>query len=99
MIASANSIVVTARQHIDAGHAWLEVAYAHLEQLGIAASISPYSHRDGDTVYLEEDCDEPLFLDAAMAAGWDIRFETVAYSDLAPLRELPRYRPGPSAAS
>lgn len=91
MSASVTSIVVTARQHIDAGHAWLEIAYAHLEQLGIAADISPYSYRDGDTVYLEEDCDEPLFLDAAMAAGWDIRFETVEYADLAPLRELPRY--------
>jgi hypothetical protein len=58
--------------HTDPGHGWLEVHRPLAVKLGIASKISPYSYRshDGDTYYLEEDCDAGLFMDAAKAAGY-----------------------------
>tara|TARA_R110000751_G_scaffold2075_4_gene11206 strand:- start:7554 stop:7808 length:255 start_codon:yes stop_codon:yes gene_type:complete len=47
----------------DPGHAWLEVSLRDLNNAGIYAShISPYSYRDGNIFYLEEDCDAGLFI-------------------------------------
>ncbi len=48
---------------------------------GLAARISSCSYRDGDIVYLEEDDDQPLFLEAAFAAGWDMHVDGVDYAD------------------
>jgi hypothetical protein len=50
------------RFHIDPGHGWLEVPMEELRDLGIADKISHYSYRDGDTAYLEEDCDTAVFV-------------------------------------
>ena len=46
----------------DPGHAWLEVSLDELEELGIAGRITAWSYRKGTKIYLEEDCDAPLFL-------------------------------------
>ena len=51
--------------HYDAGHGWLKVSHAELRELGIAHKISSYSYRDENYAYLEEDCDAPLFEEAA----------------------------------
>jgi|TARA_Y100000310_G_scaffold327827_1_gene394771 hypothetical protein len=50
--------------HIDPGHGWLEVPLALVIAAGLTAeSFSRYSYRDrdGDTLYLEEDCDAAKF--------------------------------------
>jgi hypothetical protein len=60
---------MTYKFHIDPGHGWLEVPMAELEELGIADHISSCSYRDGDTAYLEEDCDFATFL-AAKVDGY-----------------------------
>jgi len=49
----------------DPGHAWLEVPKADVYAAGIAQEISGYSYIHGKYVYLEEDCDAGLFMDAA----------------------------------
>jgi hypothetical protein len=85
---------ITARWHTDAGHAWLEVHYAHLEALGVAHRISRYSYRDGDTVYLEEDCDADVFFEAADLAYWDYGLDGIDYPDLCFIRARPRYSAG-----
>lgn len=50
--------------HTDAGHAWLAVKRQELKELGIINKISLYSYQKGGTVYLEEDCDLSVFLNA-----------------------------------
>ncbi|MDB5232033.1 MAG: hypothetical protein JWN76_2838 [Chitinophagaceae bacterium] len=50
--------------HYDKVHGWLEVPYEMLTDLEVETKISKRSFRDGDTAYLEEDVDAPLFMDA-----------------------------------
>ena len=50
--------------HTDPGHGWLAVKRKLINQLGIGQRISSCSYQNGGTVYLEEDCDAGLFIDA-----------------------------------
>ena len=52
---------------IDPGHGWLKVQFEELVRLGIENDVSQWSYRNGDNVYLEEDCDAKFFLDAKKA--------------------------------
>lgn len=56
--------------HSDPGHGWLAVNISDLEKLQIVDQISKYSYVRGNTVYLEEDDDYILFLEATRKAGW-----------------------------
>ena len=64
--------------HCDPGHGWLETSLPDIIELGLKNKISRYSYITTDgtiaetRVFLEEDCDAPLFLGAAKAAGWEI---------------------------
>jgi hypothetical protein len=42
-------------------------------------------------VYLEEDCDEHLFLEAADRANLGYEFDHFSHEDLCFIRQLPRY--------
>jgi hypothetical protein len=53
--------------HCDAGHAWLEVSIDEIRALNITDLISEYSYVNGETVYLEEDCDAGIFLECLKA--------------------------------
>lgn len=53
----------------DPGHGWLAVPRKLLLELGIAVQISCYSYQRNETVYLEEDCDYSVFLEALRDAG------------------------------
>lgn len=49
----------------DPGHGWLAVPMHFIERLnllGVKFSAYSYQSDSGETVYLEEDCDMPLFL-------------------------------------
>jgi hypothetical protein len=61
--------------HTDPGHGWLEVPRTLAVALHIIPRISHYSYRshDGDTLYLEEDCDAAVFVEAAKAQGFVIK--------------------------
>lgn len=48
--------------HEDAGHGWLEVPYTSIIALKLENLITGYSYQHGDMIYLEEDCDAPLFI-------------------------------------
>jgi len=50
--------------YTDAGHGWLAAKRKFLQELGIESQISYCSFQRGGTVYLEKDCDMPLFLNA-----------------------------------
>lgn len=60
--------------HQDPGHGWLEASLAHVRHLGLAGRISRYSYisRNGQTIYLEEDCDADLYVSACRAAGVNV---------------------------
>jgi len=55
--------------HSDAGHGWLEVPRSEIEKLGIEKEISHYYYQNGNSVYLEEDCDLSLFVIAYCGAN------------------------------
>lgn len=81
----------------DPGHGWLEVDKVDLVELEIANKISHFSYMDkgqgGIThskVYLEEDCDAGIFIDAAKEAGWLVCWNCI-HQDPTFIRELPGY--------
>ena len=43
-----------------------------LEEYGISEKISGYSYREGDNVWLEEDCDAPKLINALKERGIEI---------------------------
>ena len=52
----------------DPGHGWIAVKIKILEQIGLAPSdFSDYSYLRGKSIYLEEDCDAPKFLETWIA--------------------------------
>jgi len=83
--------------HCDRGHGWLEVPREDIDALGLADQISAYSyamastHKRAGMVYLEEDCDASLYLDAAKAAGYTLQI-VEKYTDTdSPIRNMARY--------
>ena len=77
--------------HEDPGHGWLAVPYSELLDLGIANEISPYSYFHKGTVYLEEDCDAGIYIDAIKVNGDTIKL-TRSYSENTPIRDYACYR-------
>lgn len=62
----------------DPGHSWLSVPIAYLMNVcnkEDIARISAYSYIKGKSVYLEEDCDAVIFIDA-----WKRKYNTFHYS-------------------
>jgi hypothetical protein len=74
--------------HTDSGHGWLEVPRADAIALGLAEKISPYSYMGGQSLYLEEDCDAGLYLDAAKAAGYTLHIVEKYTDGDSPIRTL-----------
>lgn len=58
----------------DPSHGWLKVTRKKLESLGISGQISSCSYQRGDWVYLEEDCDAGIFINALKAIGKTVEF-------------------------
>lgn len=87
--------------HEDGGHGWLEVPKYIVKALGIAEKISGYSYMKDDRVYLEEDCDLSIFLDALTAnmvqivgqsnARTFFRMVPRTYKDRSPIRNYDGY--------
>lgn len=62
-------------------HGYLVVEKAMLRQLGIADQISNCSFQRLGSVYLEEDCDAPLFFSAMEKAGFQVSVHSVCVND------------------
>lgn len=76
--------------HSDPGHGWLAVKEKELIELNIAYKISPYSYHKGKTVYLEEDSDAGIFIEALKAKGIEFKYRS-SYQEKTPIRSYPRY--------
>lgn len=66
----------------DPGHGWVQVPLDHLQQAGVGGDVSDYSFQKGRYVYLEEDCDAPMYLKALDAEGILYQLETVDIDDM-----------------
>ena len=77
----------------DPSHAWLEVSKGELCLLGIRHRISSCSYVKGDNVYLEEDRDAGIFLDAKKAIGQELTPRNINEIDqeITPIRNYDRY--------
>jgi hypothetical protein len=71
--------------HTDPGHGWLEVTRAECKRLGILEKISIYSYQRGNKVYLEEDCDAALWVEAKRAHGEEFKFDE-QHLEVTPIR-------------
>jgi hypothetical protein len=74
--------------HTDSGHGWLEVPRADVIALGLAEKISAYSYMGGLSLYLEEDLDAGLYLDAAKAAGYTLNIVEKYTDGDSPIRTM-----------
>ena len=77
--------------HTDAGHGWLEVHKDELELFNIADKVSSYSYIHGDKVYLEEDCDASLFINALDSKGIKPTIHYAAQETESFIRSYKRY--------
>ena len=81
----------THKFYTDPGHGWLQVDLDDLTTLGIFDKISRYSYYDQDWVYLEEDCDMGLYLDAMKTLGLSVIPETIHSSQDSWIRDFARF--------
>ena len=76
--------------HSDPSHGWLAVKRAELIRLGILEKISCCSYQKGDTVYLEEDDDASIFIDAKKNAG-EVLNHRESHLENIPIRNYPSF--------
>ena len=74
----------------DPAHGWLSVSIKDLTLLGITGLISNYSYMNSKRVYLEEDSDAGIYLDAAEAAGWKVTVKST-FTERTHVRSLGSY--------
>ena len=80
--------------HEDAAHGWLEVSYQDVTDVDIHNEISEFSYinRFLEKIYLEEDCDYTLFMNAFKNKyGYKPLEVNGRYHEISPIRDLPRY--------
>ena len=83
--------------HTDPGHGWLEVPYSDVLNAGLSLNdFKDFSYARVDNyvskLYLEEDCNMPLFLKALEAKGIKFKLKEKYHKTDAPMRDWPRIR-------
>lgn len=66
-----NNKAIKLQWYSDPSHSWLKVSRRDVEKLGLSVgsfSVYSYQSKAGNTLYLEEDCDAPILLDALKAS-------------------------------
>ena len=79
----------------DPSHGWLSVSRAMARAImgDDFSRISGSSYALNGRLYLEEDCDGPLFMSAAISNGYSVILREVHLNHLAPLRSYPSFVP------
>jgi len=83
----------TYRFYEDPGHGWLAVKRSELSRLGLTDKISSYSYQRGEVVYLKEDCDAGLFLNAKRLKGEEVRIRDNHTNRRSRIRSYSSYSP------
>lgn len=75
--------------HTDPGHGWLEVSLTDLADVGLSfrSDVSPYSYFNGNSIYLEEDCDTGTFVRAFKRKYGFEPAIAESYKESTPIRE------------
>lgn len=89
---SMKSQILDVKLYSDPGHGWAAVKRSVLDELKIADKISQYSYMQGGTVYLEEDSDLRILIDALTANGVGIRFHEKYTEGRSPIRNYFQYQ-------
>jgi len=78
----------------DPGHGWIKVPRQLLLDLRIHDKISRFSYESGDgmNVFLEEDCDASLLIEALKARGIDYKFKSFHTNKQSKIRSYPDYQ-------
>jgi len=90
---------MTLNFNYDAGHGWLTSNTSQLMELGIYDKVSRYSYINtayanedgGYNVYLEEDCDAPLLLNALKEHGIEFTINSIDNGDHSFIRLKPHF--------
>ena len=68
------------KYYIGSGHGWMAVPFKDIKE-GFMSFVFPsefsYLSENGKTVYLEEDCDMPKFLDFLKNNGYSVKIEDI----------------------
>ena len=74
------------------GHGYLSVSIKEIKRLNLTDKVSIFSKIDLTRVYLEEDCDMPLFLETKKSLGEDYQIKN-SYRDIPQLLFGGEYQP------
>jgi hypothetical protein len=77
--------------HEDPGHGWLAVKRKELVQLNLMNKISTCSYQNGDTVYLEEDCDAGLFIEKMKELNQEVEIRR-SFRENTPIRSYRQFQ-------
>lgn len=86
--------IIKMTHYSDAGHGWFAVKRSVLVQLGLQANISAYSYQSktGSTVYLEEDGDASILVNALKAHNIPYQIQSKDNRGLSPIRSYPQFK-------
>lgn len=83
---------ITISVFADPGHAWARFSKRRLARLGIADKISAYSYQNGESAFLEEDCDLSTLLTALKDRGYTVKFKENHTNKTSKIRRYSSYR-------
>lgn len=75
----------------DAGHGWLKAPAALLDELNLKDKITSFSKLRNKDVFLEEDCDAPVLLNALEGIGCKVRIVERHTDKSSKIRSYDRY--------
>lgn len=75
----------------DAGHGWGVVHRKELIKYNVIDKITKYSYQKGDWVYLEEDCDLYMFIQAVEKTGQKVTLKCRRSTQRSRIRDYQRF--------
>lgn len=84
-------MIKTIQVYSDSGHAWAKVERSELVSLLLLGKISTFSYQRGDYVYLEEDCDLTLYVNALKAMNIECKFKESHTNKRSRIRSYDRF--------
>lgn len=84
--------VLNLKFYSDPGHGWLAIKRNLLVKEGLLNHISPYSYQRGATVYLEEDRDASIVVNALQGRGYTVWNVPKHTDKTSPIRSYESFR-------